>query len=97
MLVFGNRRGLLRQAGSYRVEHAVRRIEQRLLRHGGEAHAALHDALAIVECDVARDAAQQRRFAGAVAADQRQPFARLDGQVDPVEQRDVAVGEMNVL
>ena len=49
---------------------------------------------AVIERNHARDHTQQRGLAGAVAPDQRDPFAGIDRQVDAIEQRDVAEGEV---
>ena len=52
--------------------------------------AGLGEALAAVGDRLAGQDAQQGRFAGAVAADQRQPLAGRDGEVDAVQDRLVA-------
>src|SRR5690606_41274057 len=58
-----------------------------ILRDERDRHAALPDDLAVVEHELPGDAAQQRRLAGAVAADQRDPLAGVDREVGAVEQR----------
>ena len=51
----------------------------------------------LVERDLAGDGLQQARLAAAVAADERDPFARLDAQVGVLEERQMAEGEMPLL
>ena len=40
---------------------------------------------------------EKRRLAGAVAADQRQPLALADGNLDVAQKRRVAVSESDIL
>ena len=56
-----------------------------LLRQGGDRGAGLGEARAAVEDRLAFQDAQQGRLARAVAADQRQPLARRDREIDAVE------------
>ena len=79
-----------------RVEHARRRVEHRLLRHVADAQALGQLQQAVVELLEAGDDLQQRRLAGAVAADEAEPLAGLERERRAVEQRDVAVREMGV-
>src|SRR5258708_38978729 len=59
--------------------------EIRLLRQAGDGGAGLGEARAGIGDGLAGQDAQQGRFAGAVAADQAQPLARRDGELDAVE------------
>ena len=59
--------------------------EIRLLGQGGDGGAGLGEARARIGDRLAGQDAQQGRFAGAVAADQAQPLARRDGELDAVE------------
>ena len=68
--------------------------QHRLLRHQRDAQACLRSQLAVVERHVARDDAEQRGLAGAVAADQADALARFHRERGAVEQRQVAVGEL---
>ena len=56
----------------------------------------LHEALALVGRDLAGGDSQQRRFAGAVAPDQRDALAGRDGDLGAFQQRRHAEGEMDV-
>ena len=49
--------------------------------------------LAVVGVDLAADDLQQRRFAGAVAAQQPDPLAAADLQIDFIQERRPAPGE----
>ena len=72
------------------------RRQLRLLLDQHDAQAVLARDLAVVERDPARDDLQQRRLAGAVAADQADALAVVDREVGAVEQRVQAVGELGV-
>jgi hypothetical protein len=54
------------------------------------------DDLAVVRLDGAGDYFQQGRFAAAVPADQADALARLQRQVDAIEQRVIAVAVMQI-
>ena len=54
----------------------------------------LHYQQAVIQLGQARDNLQQRRFAGAVASDQADPFAGFEGKFRVIEQRDVAEREL---
>ena len=73
------------------VARQVRLLGQ--VAHGG---ARLHEALAFVGLHQAGGDLQQRRLAGAVAADQAHPLPRRHGQLRPLQQRRAAEGEMDV-
>jgi hypothetical protein len=59
--------------------------EIRLLRQGRHGGAGLGEAGAGIGDRLARQDAQQGRFAGPIAADQAQPLAGRDAQLDAVE------------
>ena len=67
-----------------------------LLRDIGEASAGLQRAFARVRLDQAHDQPHQSGLARAVPADQAGVLARLDGQVDAVEQGERAVLQADV-
>jgi hypothetical protein len=79
-----------------RVEHDAGIVEQRLLRHVADPQALRLLQEAVVELLQAGDDLEQRRLAGAVAADQADALARLERQRRAVEQGDVAEGEVGV-
>jgi hypothetical protein len=85
---------LLAHAAGDGVEHGHGRIEGRLLLDVGDLDALLHDQQAIVEFRAAGNDFQQRGLAGAVAADETDALAGLDGEVGVVEQRDVAESQL---
>ena len=78
------------------VEDRAGVVELGLLRHVADAQALGLLQQAVVELLEPGDHLQQRRLAGAVAADQADPLARLERQRGAVEQGDVAVGEVRV-
>jgi len=92
--VFGQHRLLLAHAGRHGVEHGHGRVEHRFLFDVGDLDALLHDQQAVVEFGAPRDHLQQRRFAGAVAADEADALAGLEGKISVVEQRHVAEGQL---
>ena len=67
-----------------------------LLRHVADRRARLHEALAAIGVDLARGNPQQRRLAGAVAADEADALASGYGEVHAFEQRRAAKGQGNV-
>ena len=69
----------------------------RLLREVAHRGAGLQEARARIRLDQACRNSQQRRLAGAVAADQRQPLAGADGKLRARQQRRAAEGQVNVL
>ncbi len=66
---------------------AATRPRRRLLLHPAKPGAGRQPDLAAIEGNIAGDGAQQRRLAGAVAADQADAAAGIDRQVGGVEQR----------
>jgi hypothetical protein len=71
-------------------------VKRRLLRNVTDAQARLPPDLAIVEPTTTGERAQQRGLAGAVAADQRHPFASVELEIRMVKQRHVAKSERGV-
>ena len=67
-----------------------------LLRQIADGRARLHEALAAVGLDQARNDLEQRRLARAVAAHETDPLARGDGQLHALQQRRAAEGERDV-
>ena len=92
-LHLGQKRGDPVVAGAERIGQACRDIvgdagmagEIRLLRQGRHGGAGLGEARAAIGDRLARQDLQQGRFAGAVAADQAQPLAGRDAELDAVE------------
>ena len=70
--------------------------EIRLLRQIADGGAGLHEAAAAVGLDQAGGDLQQRRFAGAVAADQADALARRHRQLDARQQRRAAKGQRDI-
>jgi hypothetical protein len=71
-------------------------IEQRLLRHIGDAKPVLNMQLTIVGAlDPGQDL-EQGRLACAVAANQADAFTRFEREAGPIQQSDVAVGQRGV-
>ena len=71
--------------------------EVRLLRQIAERHPGLHEHRAAVRLDGPCRDFQQGRFAGPIASDQRNPFARGDGQLRAGQQRGAAEGQRDIL
>ena len=88
--------GALAQPFSHRFEHAQARLECGLLGYARQLQPRRAPQLAVVRDGGAVNEPQQARLAGAVAADQTNAFARLDHQIDMVEQRHVAVRQGNL-
>jgi hypothetical protein len=79
-----------------RVEHRAGVVEQRLLGHVANAQPLRLLQETVVELLETRDDLEQRRLAGAVAADQADALARLERQRCAIEQRDVTESEVGV-
>ena len=62
----------------------------------GDPQALLADDLALVGLELAPDEPQQRALPLAVAAQQAEPLAPLDLQIDPIEQPGTAEGQADV-
>ena len=79
---------------AHRIEDREPGIENRFLRHVADAQALRLLQQSVVELFEARNHLQQRRLAGAVAADQANALARLERERRAVEQGDVAIRKM---
>ena len=84
------------QATRHHVIHAAGGVLRNFLCELRDAQALNAHHLAIVRRHVAHDHAQQGRLAGAVATDQTQTFAPLDGKIYAVEQRRLPEGEDDI-
>ncbi|MNS53090.1 hypothetical protein D3C72_858340 [compost metagenome] len=82
-------------AGRGIVQQGVAR-DLGLLRHIGEAGAGLDGAVAAVGLDQTHDHLHQGRLAGPVATDHGGAAARLDRQIDPVEQRALTILQTDI-
>src|SRR5205085_11314355 len=78
------------------VPQSFEPVHRRVLLEQHYLCARLHGPPPLVCVDHAGEAFQQSRLAGAVAADQRQPVARADEQVDAAEQPAVALDEAEI-
>ncbi|CFL98495.1 Uncharacterised protein [Bordetella pertussis] len=78
------------------VEHRAGFIQCGFLLDRGHAQARTAGDVAVVGLRAAIEQAQQRRFARAVAPDQADALAFLDGEIGVVQQGVVAVGQLNV-
>ncbi len=72
------------------IEDREIRIERRLLHHAGDARAGRDPGVAGIQVGDSGQDAQQRRLAGAVAADEPDAFAGIELEIGGVEQRMVA-------
>ena len=90
VVVLRQRQADVAEAAADHVEHAAGRIGRDFLFQSRHPHAALAAHLAVVRLELAVEQAQQGGFAGAVATDQGNAFAGLDGQVDALEQQRAA-------
>ena len=73
-LGLGEERAALAIGGEHDVDQGLRSVG-RLLRQPADARARRPDEPAVLEPDIARDGAEQRALAGAVAADEADPCA----------------------
>ncbi len=78
------------------VEHGGVFVQLRFLFDRGHAQARAAGDVAIVGHGAAVEQPQQRGLAGAVAADEADALAGLDGEVGVVQQRMVAIGQLDV-
>ena len=88
--VLGQHRLLVAHAGGDGVEHGHGGIEHGLLLDVGDLDVLLHHEQAVVQFRAAGNDFQQRRLAGAVAADESDALAGFQREIGMVEQRDVA-------
>lgn len=95
-VVFVEQRARVGQAGGDDIEHGGVEIELGLLRHVDGRELALTRDEAVIGRGEARDDLQERRLAGAVAADQPDALARFQREIGVVEQCDVAERELRV-
>ena len=79
------------------IESGFKAGKIRLLRQIAHGGVGLEKAQAVIGFDFAGGDFQQRRFAGAVAADKTQPVAALDRQVGGFDQRLAAKSEADAL
>ena len=68
----------------------------RLLRQVADRHTRLHEPLAAVGLDLSGHDLHQRRFAGAVATDKANAFARRHRKFGAIEQRSAAKCEADI-
>ncbi len=66
------------------------------LREHGGPQSLLADDFAVIGLDGAVEDSQQRRLSGAVAAQQAHPFARLDREIGPIQDRRPAEGQGDI-
>ena len=92
-MVFGQQGRGVAHAADHGLEHALFRIEGRLLGHVADAGAGLAPHLAVVQAALAGQGLEQGGLAAAVAADQGHPFLRVQLEVGVVEQGHVAKGK----
>jgi hypothetical protein len=84
------------EVGGHIVERRREAGEIRLLRQIAHGQPRLDEALARIRLDESGRDLQERRLAGAVAADQRQAVAARHGELRAFEQRRAAEGQVNV-
>ena len=85
------------QAIGHDVEHRAGSAMRHFLLQAGDTHALLHADFAVIGLVVAGQQLEQGGFAGAVAADQGDAFARLDRQFGLFQQQRAADAEVDVL
>ena len=78
------------------IEHGGVLVQLGFLFDRGDAQARIAGDIAVVRQRPAVEQPQQRRLAGAVAADEADALAGLNGEVGVVQQRMVAVGQLDV-
>ena len=83
-------------AGKHIVEQGRAAFHPRLLLEQHDMRARHDGAAALVAVDAAGDQLEQRRLARAVAADQRQPVALADIEVQAAEQPAMALDETEI-
>src|SRR5690606_39002957 len=79
------------------VEDIAGLTGRHLLPKAGDAYATLYAHFPVVRLQFAGQQLQQRRLAGAVAADQGDALARLDRQVDTFKQQGTTDAEVNAV
>ena len=93
MVILGHERGEIAEPFRHHIEHRLRRRQRHVLHQPRDRMPGCRQTLPRSGCDRSIDNLQQRGFAGAVAADQRNPFARLDLERRVFEQWKVTVGD----
>ena len=86
----------LTQAGGHDIEDTAGRFQRHFLVESRDPDAIGIGQFAVIRHDPAINQLEQRRFAGAVAAHQRDPFALVQGEADAVQQG-MAVAEVDVV
>ena len=97
VVIVGDEAGEVAEAVGDDVEHRPLVEERRVLRQAADAQAGLRPDAPAVGRHGAADDVQERRLAGAVAADHADALARLDLQARLVEQRQMAVGNRDAV
>ncbi len=92
VVIRGHQRGQVAEALRHHVEDRVVRVERHVLHQPRHLHAGVAPHHAAIGRQLAAHDLHQRGLAGAVAADEGKPFARLDLERHVVEQGQVAVG-----
>jgi hypothetical protein len=95
MVVVGDQRAQRAEAFGDDVEHRLGRGERHVLLEAGHDDAGLAPHRSRVRRDGACDDLEQRRLAGAVAADDRDALAGIDLEGHAIEERQVAEGDGN--
>ena len=90
VMVVRQQPALVTEAERDGIEDREIRVERRLLHHACDARAGRDPGVAGIQIGDSRQDAQQRRLAGAVAADEPDAFAGIELEIGGVEQRMVA-------
>jgi hypothetical protein len=96
-MVLGDERTQLTEAGGYFIEDAARTRGGDILIEPGDTQSRGSPERSRVGRNLAGHDPQQARFACAVPADQTDPFARLDTKVRVRKERQMSVGEGDVV
>ena len=97
VMVFGDQRGKPAESCGHCVEHFVFGHEFRFLRHVADGHTGRAPQRSVVEPALTGNYFEQAALAAAVAPDQADALARFDDELHPIQQGNVAVGEMSVI
>ena len=97
VVVVGQQGAELAQPAGDHVEHAAARVLRYFLLQPRDPAAAFDPHLAVIGPEVAGQQFQQGRLAGAVAADQGDALAGIDGKVDVFQQQRAADAEVDAL
>jgi hypothetical protein len=96
-VVFGQQRAQPFQATGDDLKHGGGSIRRQFLRQRGDAQPGLPPDVAAIGVHFASQQAQQRGFAGAVAANQADPFARIELETGAVQQLFSAEGDREMI